>query len=159
VAQVASSPPEKIEPIERELLELLIAHPECLPIVRPQIGPRLLTAESARRIYQTCCRLADAGVVPSFDRLMLEFDQPTVKSLLVELDEGARAKGTRDADPETLLGELIKTFQRKEADRQRPADLVALREGKLDDSQETELLERIFRQERSRQGISEPREE
>ena len=154
--QAASSPPEKIEPIERELLELLIGNPECLPTVRSQISPRHLAAESVRRIYQTCCRLADAGVTPSFDRLMLEFDQPAVKSLLVELDEGAQAKGTRDAAPETLLQELVKTIQRKEADRQRPADLVALREGGLDDSQETELLEKIIRQERSRQGISKP---
>jgi len=32
---------------------------------------------------------------------------------------------------------------------------VTLREGRLDDSQETELLEEIIRQERNRQGISE----
>jgi DNA primase len=155
-AKAAASPPERIEPIERELLELLIGNPECLPIIRSQIDPRQITAESARRIYQTCCRLGDAGVTPSFGRLMLEFDQPAAKSLLVELDEGARAKGTGEADPETLLRELVKAFQRKEADRQRPADLVALREGRLDDSQTNQLLEKIIRQERSRQGISEP---
>lgn len=155
-AQVAAKRPEKIVAIERELLELLIAHPECLPTVRPQIEPQCLTAESARRIYQTCCRLSAAGVAPTFDRLMLEFDEPAIKSLLVELDEESQAKGTRDADPEALLWELIKTFQRKEADRRRPAQLVALREGKLDDNQETELLEKIIRQERNRQGISEP---
>jgi DNA primase len=158
-AEAASQRPEKIEPTERELLELLIAHPECFPAGRSQIDPLWITAESSRRIYQTCCRLLDAGITPSFDRLMLEFDHPAIKSLLVELDEGGRAKGARDADPEALLGELIQTVQRKEAERQRPAQLVALREGRLDDSQETELLEKIIRQERSRQGISEPTDE
>ncbi len=158
-AKAASKRPERIEPTERELLELLIAHPECFPAGRSQIDPQWITAESSRRIYRTCCRLLDAGITPSFDRLMLEFDQPAIKSLLVELDEGGRAKGTRDADPEALLRELIKTVQRKEAERQRPAQLVALREGRLDDSQETELLEKIIRQERSRQGISEPTDE
>jgi len=35
----------------------------------------------------------------------------------------------------------------------RNAELTALREGRLDDSQETELLEKIIREERTRQGI------
>jgi hypothetical protein len=87
---------------------------------------------------------------------MLEFDQAEMKSLLVELDESARAKADRDAEPAALVQELLKMLKRKEADRQRPADLVALREGGLDDSQESELLDRIIRQERNRQGISEP---
>jgi DNA primase len=155
-AVAVSGPAEEMAPIERELLELLIAHPACVPAVRSQIGPEWAAAESSGQIYQTCCRLSDAGITPAFDRLMLEFDQPALKSLLVDLDEAARAKGTRDADPEALLRELVNTYQRKEADRQRPADLVALREGGLDDSQETELLEKIIRQERNRQGISEP---
>jgi DNA primase len=148
--------PEKIEPLERELLELLIANPECWLAVRSQIEPQHFTAESSRRIHQTCCRLLDAGATPTFGRLMLEFDQPAIKGLLVELDEATRAKGPRGSDPEVLIRELLQTLQRKEADRQRPAHLVALREGRLDDSQETELLEKIIRQERSRQGISEP---
>lgn len=155
-AEVASRPPEKIDAIERELLELLIGHPECLPAARSKIDLRWMTAGSCRQIYQTFCRMQDAGIAPTFDRLMLEFDQPEIKSLLVELDEAGRAKGRPDADPETLVQDLIRTFQRQEADKRRPAELGALRQGGLDDSQETELLERILRQERSRQGISEP---
>ena len=151
-----SKPSKEIEPLERELLELLIAYPECLPYVRTGIDPLSIAVESSRRIYQTCCRLSDAGITPTFDRLMLEFEEPRIKSLLVELDEQRQAKGTADADPKALVRELVTTFQRKEADRQRPAQLGALREGKLDDSQENELLEKILRQERSRQGISEP---
>ena len=36
-AEAGAKRSEKIEPIERELLELLIVHPECLPAVRSQI--------------------------------------------------------------------------------------------------------------------------
>ncbi len=151
-----AQPPVKIGPLQRELLELLIAHPECLPEVRAEVEPPWLTAVSCRRIYQTCCRLLDDGVTPEFERLMLQFDDPAIKSLLVELDEGGRAKRERVEDPMALLRELIKTFQRQEVQRRRPGQIVALREGGLDDSQETELLEKIIRQERDRQGISEP---
>jgi len=152
----APTRPREIPPVQRELLELLIGYPQCLPQVRTKIAFEQTGPEPCRRIYETCCRLFDMGETPTFDRLMLEFDDPVLKSLLVELDEGGRAKGQRDAEPEALVQELIKTIEKQEADRQRPAQIVALREGGLDDSQETALLEQIIRQERNRQDISDP---
>jgi hypothetical protein len=41
-------------------------------------------------------------------------------------------------------------------EKQRPAQIVALREGGLDELQQAQLLEDILRQERNRQGISKP---
>ncbi len=76
-----------------------------------------MTAEPCRRIYETCCRLADEGVLPTFDRLMLEFDEPAMKNLLVELDESGQAKGRPAADPEPLLNDLIKNLA-AEGDRE-----------------------------------------
>ena len=100
--------------------------------------------------------MLDSGDLPEFARLMLAFDDPSLKSFLVELDEHGRAKGDRSADAALLLESLIKTFQQKEVDKRRPAQMVALRERELDTDQETALLENIIRQERNRQGISEP---
>ena len=51
---------------------------------------------------------------PGFERLILEFDEPAVKSLLVDLDEQGRAKGGRIAEPPELLNDLLKSLQRKE---------------------------------------------
>ncbi len=157
-SDVESAEPRHIDPAQRELLELLVAHPECLPAVREAVDPRAITSRICRAIYETSCRLSDAGIVPTFDRLMLEFDQAAVKSLLVELDEGLVAKGQREADPATLVGQLIENFERQEMEKRRPGQIVELREGGLDDSQETELLEKIIQQERNRQGISEPKD-
>jgi DNA primase len=141
---------------ERELLELLLAYPEQWPLVHERISAEQLAGAACRRIYETTGLLGDAGESPTFDRLMLEFDDPAMKNLLVELDEQGRAKGERMLDPAALLDELFKTFERKEVERRRPAQIVTLREGRLDISQEAELLEAILRQERSRQGISAP---
>jgi hypothetical protein len=127
----------------------LIAHPECIELLRGRITAEQLAAEPCRRIYETCCRLADAGVVPGFDRLMLEFDEPAMKNLLVELDESGQAKGRPAADPAALLDELVRTMQRKEAERGRPAQIGALREGGLDAQQQAALLEEIIRQKRN----------
>jgi len=147
---------ERTDPAQLEILQLLVVHPECLPEIRADIAAGQFSQGPCRQIYETFCRLADEGKTPDFDRLMLESEDPAVKNLLVELDATGQAKCTGDADPQELLQKLVKTFRQKEADRQRPKQIGALREGGLNHSQETELLDQIIRQERNRQGISEP---
>jgi DNA primase len=151
-----TKPKTPISAWEREFLELLIARPESVAVARERIKPEHLPSESCFRIFDTCCRLTDEGVLPTFDRLMLEFDEPELKNLLVALDEQGQAKGRANADPESLLDNLLKTLQQKEAERQRPGQIVALREGGLDAQQQSAMLEDILRQERDRQGISAP---
>ena len=53
------------------------------------------------------------GRVPAFDRLMLEFDEPAIKSLLVELDESGQAKASRRPIPRRLLDELVEDHEPK----------------------------------------------
>jgi hypothetical protein len=145
-----------IDPWERELLELLVQHPVGVVRAQTAIPPKELASAACRRVYQTCCRLLGAGIPPTFDRLMLEFDDLETKGFLVALDEQGRAKGTRVADPAALLEEVISGFHERQAQRHRPAENVALREGQLDETQQIDLLLKIVRQERARQGISEP---
>jgi DNA primase len=149
---------EKLDPWRRELFELLVAHPECWPTVREQIGDEWLAAGASHTIYQTCCRLVDDGILPGFDRLMLELDNPAGKSLLVELDERWRDKQERNIPPEALLQDLIKTFQYEEDKKRRPAQFVALREGQLDTDQGMAFLLSILEQEGNRQGIVKPKD-
>ena len=154
--RTAAKPQAAIDPWERELLELLVAHPECIESARGRIAAEQLTAEPCRRIYETCCRLADEGIVPAFDRLMLEFDEPAIKSLLVDWTRRGRPRVGRRPIAAVLLDELARTMNRKEVERQRPAEIVTLREGGLDARQQAAMLEEIIRQKRDRQGISEP---
>ena len=145
-----------IDPWERELLELLIAHPEYVAAANSQIGSEQFSAKASRQIYETCCRMSDEGILPTFERLMLEFDEPAMKNLLVELDENGQAKGRATADPTALLEHMLKTLGRKEAERQRPTQLATLRGGSLDVEQQTAMLQAILQQERDRHGISKP---
>jgi len=150
----------RIDPWERELLEILVGHPELVSQARAEIAGERLTFEPARRIYQASCRLSGAGTTPTFDCLMLEFEDPVIKSLLVELDERGRAKEV--TDPESLLASLIRSFHEQAAVKQRAFHTAALREGGLDEEQQRDLLREIEEQERSRQraqqGISDPTE-
>jgi DNA primase len=152
----SAEPAQISDSCQREFLEVLLAHSECLPAVRGHVAPDCFGSGVCRRIFETCCRLADTGIEPSFERLMLEFDEPALKNLLVELDEAGQAKGSPAGDPHELLLELIKTLQKKETEKQRPRQILALREGGLDEKRQIELLEQVLRQERNRQGITEP---
>ncbi len=147
--ETPAKPSEPIDPWQHAVLELLLAHPESLSAIRSRIGAECLTAEPCRLIYKTCCRLADENILPTFDRLMLEFDQPAVKSLLVGVDERAQATEQRSADAEALLNGLVLTMKRKEDERQRPAEIATLRDGGLDVEQQAAMLEDIIRQRRN----------
>ena len=145
----AAAPSEPIDSWQQAVLELAIGHPESLSAIRSRIGLECLAAEACRLIYERCCRLADENILPTFDRLMLEFDEPAVKSLLVGVDERVQATGQRSADPEALLDQLVMTMKRTEAEKQRPAEIATLREGGLDDQQQAAMLEDIIRQRRT----------
>ena len=102
------------------------------------------------------------AIEPAFDRLMLEFDEPALKSLLVGIDETAQATGQPAADPDVLLNGLVKTYQRKEIEKRRPAADRDAREGGLDEPRRrhcwtTSCGRSEISQERLiRQGISKP---
>ncbi|HIQ22936.1 MAG TPA: DNA primase [Planctomycetes bacterium] len=152
--QAAESPAVTLGPLERELLELLIRNPGLLPQVRQAIRSEQLTAAPARQVFDTCCRLADAGIEPTFDRLILQFDDPAMKNLLVELDERGGAK--EGDDPQTVWEELITSFRRQEATKQRVQFAGALRQGGVDEEEQLRLLQEVVHATRARHGISSP---
>jgi DNA primase len=152
-AKKISKPVGKIEPCDRELVELLLRFPEHIAEVRQSIRPEQVASPACRVVYETCCRLADGGVPPTFERLMLELDDPALKSLLVELDESASAK--KIADPARLLAEIAGSFRRREASRDLARTASALREGRPDKGQDVDWRQ-IEQLERARRGMSAP---
>jgi hypothetical protein len=134
-------------------LEILVANPQCVAVVRDEILPAQLAHPGCRAIYTACCRLADEGIPPTFARLMLEFDNQALKSLLVELDETGRAKGI--TQPEAQLEELVK--RSKLSDKRRALEVGAIRQTE-DESQQMALWERLVQQQQARHGISNPTE-
>jgi DNA primase len=110
---------------ERELLELIILDPSLSERIETHVDVRSLSSPVARNIFAACCRLSHDGWRNDFGRLLAEFDDPAMKSLLVQLDESAATKSS--ADRERWLGDLIDTYRRQQDDAQRRARLVAAR--------------------------------
>jgi DNA primase len=139
---------------ERELLELAILAPEQLPRIRQEISTEQLTSPSARAILTSCYELA--GTCTSlFDRLLVEFDEPELKSLLVDLDERGRAKGA-GTEIARKLEDVLARFRGKLTQTEQRQGTSALAQRRVDGNAEVEILQQIIERERSRQGISVP---
>jgi DNA primase len=136
----ASEPPLPL--IERLLLELLLLAPEGVAEAREQILPQELQNGLARIILAKCFQLADTGVLPSFERLMLEFDEPAVKNLLVELDEQGREKQSGDA--RAALADLLARFRRRQWEQEFKAHRAAVAERRIDDDAALAVLSQII---------------
>ena len=147
-------PTGQMDAWQRELLEILISHPSCLTAVRADISSDWLTFGPCRRIFEALCQLDEDDLDSAFDRLMLKFDEPGIKSLLVEMDENGRRK--KIADPGVVLQELIDSFRRREANERQPAVAGALRERRYDEEEELNVLRELEQQARARHGISDP---
>ncbi len=147
-------PAGQMDPWQRALLEILTSHPACVVMARTEIANDWLTFAPCRRIFDALCEMEDDQLESSFDRLMLKFDEPNIKSLLVEMDENGRRKNI--ADPEVVLQELIDSFKRREVSARQPAVAGALRERRYDDEEELSVLREIEQQARARHGISDP---
>ncbi len=108
-------------PWQRELLEILLQFPEAVETAQSHIRAEELAYEPCRRIYRKCCELSGAGVTPTFEQLMLAFDEPVVKNLLVELDEKGRAKEM--VAPLELLEAFFVTYRRQKVVQPAPGQM------------------------------------
>ena len=115
--------------------------PNCLDEIRREITPEQFLCPRRREVFLRACALADAGVSPTFERLMLEFDDLEMKNLVGELDDDERQSAPR-ADLHKDLRDLLKAFREAVPQPRNELDLDAL----------LNLVER----EKSRQGISRP---
>lgn len=137
----ATAPEPKLSRLERTLLELLLLAPERAEAVCQEIPDALLQSPRSQIIFSRCRQLCGAGVRPTFERLMLEFDDPQIQSLLVELDEEGRMK--QGIDPAANLDSLLATFRQQQSQaRLRP------KEQSLDHEEQVSLFAALIEQKR-----------
>jgi DNA primase len=141
---------------ERQLLELILQLPDHVPRVLDIVRPSDLSSPACRAILERCQDLREADVPADFDRLMLEFDDPRIKNLIVEFDEGARDKSP--ADPLGHLEQVLDSFRRRREDRRRHAQTQSLRQPNMSENDQQRILKELLEKKRNRLGISLPTE-
>jgi DNA primase len=158
---------EKIGPLERELLELLLQQPQLVERFADVVQPTHLLGRTSQDIYSRCVALWASGVLPEFERLLLEIDDPVVKTLLVQLDETGRAKAT--VDNEARLRDILAGFERRRHQPVIQSHKQVLNTGSASPEEENALLrelelfelkrlEQAQQRESYQQGISDPTE-
>ncbi|MDG2385530.1 MAG: DNA primase [Pirellulaceae bacterium] len=133
----------QLQPVEQELLELLLRHPEAVPSVLEAIRADQLTSDIAKLIFTRFEQLQTANVTPTFERLLLSFDEPEVKTLLVTLDEAAASKNI--SEPADVVSDLIKVFERRQLEDTLRQGQAALESSNLDQDQAMDLLKDMLR--------------
>jgi DNA primase len=146
----------KLESAESELLEVILQSPELAAQAVRAVTPDQLNSEVARRVYAKIVALVHADILPSFEKLTLEFDHPAAKNLLVELDERSHAKAA--ADSQTRLTDVIVYFQQKSHRQQTEVDRQRLEEEQIGEDETLDLLNQVLQRERTRQGISDSKD-
>jgi DNA primase len=154
-ASEAADAPKFVRDAERFLMEIVVAAPQLLGEIRGTLTCDHLLRGGHRTIYAKACELFAAGTLPDFDRLMLEFDAPEVKTLLIDLDEGRREKG-REATPHELH-ELVRVLQQRDNGSSASSFNAAKTSGNTNQERsDLDYALSIIERNRRRQGISLP---
>jgi DNA primase len=156
-AKAAEPPPRlQLDPYEQELFALVLQASQVSEQVFDAVSRDDLATPAAKTLYSKCLELHALGESADFQRLLLEFDDLQVKTLLVELDAQAHALGSAEID--TRLADILASFRRRRDDHARRAHTAALKTNQLQEDEALSILLQIQQQERNRQGISGPTE-
>ena len=143
----SNEPTPQVKPhltrMERDLFELLIRNPEAISRVLETVCVSQLETATARQLYDCYAELEAQGLTPDYQRVILEFDEPEMKNLLVELDEDCQKKFS--AESEAVLSDLLLVFERRYAEAELRDNLATLESGKIDEEKQLHLLQDLIR--------------
>lgn len=154
-APATASVREKVDPLERELLELILQDPRSMERIAGGVEAAQFVTDACRRAFAQCEQLWSAGVLPDFDRLLLEIEDEGIKNLLVELDESGRGKPAGEA--EVRLRDVLAGFERRRREQALEGRTAALKQRQLAEEDELALLVELEQHQRARQLEQEER--
>lgn len=135
VRQLISSPLNKHQKAEAEILEIILTEPNWMNHISNRLHPQELLDPHFRSLYQICCDLNERGERPGRNELLNELEDADFKQLVVVLEDWSHDKGIlakleeRDAEselPNYLLKALnVFSWRREEAEHDRTRGEIA----------------------------------
>jgi DNA primase len=142
---------------EHELVEILICHGEMIDALLEQIHPdEDIESPAARQLYELATELFHNGAPPTFERLMLATEDPTLKNLLVDCDDEGRDK--TDSDPRQRVRDLLADRDRRATELRHRTTMAELKTNQLDPEQADRALVALFDDLKRRQAGTAPTE-
>jgi DNA primase len=139
---------------DRELIEIVLYHSEMMAALGEQLDPDDIESPAARELFTLAVELFHTGQPPTFDRLMLAVDDPSMKSLLVDCDEAGRHK--TESDPRQRIRDLLADRDRRREDARHQSVIAVLNQRQLNEENELETLRSLFHDLERRQAGSAP---
>jgi hypothetical protein len=99
--------------------------------------------------------LSEVGISPTFERLMLEFDDLEMKNVVSELDDNERRSAPR-GDLKKDLRDFLQSFRDDQTQRQNRSRSAAPGPQPRNEQDDLDALRHLIEHERNRQGISRP---
>jgi DNA primase len=137
----AEPPPERkspAAPVERELVEVLLAEPALVPAAKAEIHPTQVDHLGLRQLLEGLYRLQAEGVPPDLDRLRPRIDNPRLAAHALRMQEDGR----RYADRPALLRDILARF-RERRERPHKQELQNRLHAANDHTEAVELLRRL----------------
>ena len=133
---------------EQELLEILLQEPEAVLKCAESIQPEQLRDSTAQQIYSTAIGFAKEGITPDFSCLIISFDDPAMKHLLVTLDERGRDRGGSDLAKQ--LPDILASIQARQTKKKQQHLAASIKGKQLGEDQKLEALTQIIADEKKR---------
>jgi DNA primase len=142
---------------ERELLEILVLHPELAPTALTDVADDDLSSATARELFQTYRRLEEGGNSLEFNTVLAEIEVPELKHVLVELDDLAQEKSHKAIldGPARLRSVIRQIHQRHELVELRQTE-AALEQRAFNEQEELTVFSQMIAAKRRQQGITAP---
>ncbi|MGI8980238.1 MAG: DNA primase [Pirellulaceae bacterium] len=149
----------ELSPRECELLELFVLHPELAPTALSEIAEDDLAAEAAKLLFRAYRQLEEAGESLDFQVVLAQVEEPSLKNLLVQLDDVATKKQVKvNLDPASRMRSVISKFQQHHVQRQLRDTEAKLEQNHFNPEEEVDVLKSMIAAQRRQQGIIAPTE-
>lgn len=89
-AQQTGSRKHRIQ--EQELAEIVLVRPDLISVIQTEVGLDEFVCPDLQQLVQLCFDLHEQGVDYTFDRLLIEIEDPALKRTAISLDDSARKK-------------------------------------------------------------------
>jgi DNA primase len=146
---------------ERELLQLLILHPELLDTAVEKVSAEQFVEGPLKAIYRIMDDFFHEGSDVGHDSLMLEVHDPILRNIISRLYDEAATKTEIDDSDETSFGldvnqqfdSVLAAFENVVINNDQQAKVSQLQQKVLDTKEELAALEELLNQTKQRHGL------
>ncbi len=143
--------------LEREYLEIWLTAPHLYGRLVARVPNDAIRSPVACQLDLLARDMLERGVEPSFDRVMLRYEDERMKSFLIELAANADSKDlatalSNESVRESILRDVLLGFERAKTLREEPKQISMLREKEVSPDEKLKTLLELQRQQIEKQN-------